>query len=197
MFCFGVISLPIGLWYQIRNIIRFGDNKAPVPPMTHSTEKYSIFQRFFTFNFSEAFHQGWNYYSHNLWGYIVKTSVYGEEGSLVKNDPFFYALMAINFLLIIISVFAVLRYLFKKGKTTEQTVLVYTFFIHILFIIAFYVAYPYICTMDFRYIAICLVPGIILLAQLLEKTKRNVIRIPIELLCYGFILLSIGMIFFY
>ena len=197
MFYFGIISLPIGLWYQVRNIIYFGNNKSPIPPKVQYTGDYSLFERFFSFSFKEAFYQGWNKEARNLWGYIVKTSIFGEKDSLIKSQIFFYAIMTINLLLIAISVFAIFRYLFKKGKTAEQTFLVYTFFVNLAFLAVFYAWYPYICTMDFRYIVICLVPGIIFLAQLLQKTTKKAIRIPIEVLCYCFVLLSVGMMYFY
>ena len=62
---FGVISLPLGLWHPIRNLVLFSQPIGGVllPAEGLYVGQYSVFQRFLTISFKENF-ENWNFCFH-------------------------------------------------------------------------------------------------------------------------------------
>jgi len=154
---FGLISLPIGLWYPIRNYILFNQKLFYV--LTDNLEtvyvgNYSIIQRFLSFSFDQYIHiyaypHGYDY---NILAYLIKTSLFDEligSGNIIQVFAFF-----IHTILIILFGYYVIKYLISKNKNVYMdTMFVSTIFIFISYII-FNISYPYACSMHFRYIFI-------------------------------------------
>ena len=191
-FIFGMISIPLGLWYPIRNYLLFHQSFFYV--LNEGLDlvyvgKYSIIQRFLSFSFNQYIHIFAQPYSgdYNIWAYLIKTSLFGEaifSGSFIQVFLFF-----VHTVLIILFFIFILKYLFSKEKNN----IINTIMITIIFIFIAYISFnlksPYACSMHFRYIYPTFVLGIlvgsyqmsILSNPLLYKIIRNVTFIYILL----------------
>lgn len=190
---FGIISLPIGLWYQVRNVIKFANIAIPMPGDFLYNGEYSIIKRFFSINFQELFRFADTSVDYNLPTFILKSSVWGEYNfSDIKLLA--YIVLGINLILIIISMIFIIKYLLKKKKNDIINILIITWITSLVMMYIFNYKYPFGCSMDFRYIAICLLPGIIIMVNELNNFKINKLKIVIEGLCYLFVIVSLGFI---
>ena len=190
---FGLISLPIGLWYQVREYILFESNSVPVPGDFLYTGNYSLFKRFFSISFISIFKifciiPG----DYNVFAYIVKCSIFGEYS--YSNFGFIHIFMVlINFILIVASIIYMVKYVFKKKE--HNFIINLLLFVWLANIISFYLfnyKYPYLCTMDFRYIIPTVFTGIVLIGHNLNL-KDSFFNIFIEL-CF---VIFIGLCFIF
>lgn len=196
---FGVISLPLGLWHPIRNLMLFNQKIGWVllPADGLYVGQYSFFERFLTISFKEMF--GYTYCvipgDHNIFSYIVKTSILGEF-AYNNSIGIYVALFKIINLIIIsttaICIFILLKKIKKISNNSFVTkILLITFFINIVSYYHFNIQYPYICTMDFRYIVPTIFTGIVTVCMVLnEYIKNNIIKEIIEYTITLFCVLS-------
>ena len=158
LFLFGLISLPLGLWYPIRNYLLFDQPLNYVLEIPRDSEIFCgdipFFQRFLSidlFNlWSTPFADAWS--DHNIPAYILKTSIFGEFS---YNVPRFVPviLLFLNILLVFYSLFAFVKLMTSKKIAVELRVgLPLLWGIIIILYNYFNVRYPFGCTMDFRYI---------------------------------------------
>lgn len=201
---FGVISLPLGLWHPIRNLMLFNQKIGWVllPADGLYVGQYSFFERFLTISFKEMF--GYTYCvipgDHNIFSYIVKTSILGEF-AYNNSIGIYVALFKIINLIIIsttaICIFILLKKIKKISNNSFVTkILLITFFINIVSYYHFNIQYPYICTMDFRYIVPTIFTGIVTVCMVLnEYIKNNIIKEIIEYTITLFCVLSFVLFF--
>ena len=177
-FVFGIISLPIGLWHPIRNYIMF---KQPIggvliPGNSLYVGNYNIFQRFIGISFKELRTTFCTIPGdYNIPAYIVKTSALGE---FYYNNLLYIPdiIKWLNFIVIIISIYAMIWYYIFHKKTDSKTIdiiLIFTYLIHMISYISFNIDYPYVCTMDFRYIVPTIFVGIYCIGKMLEHFSKN------------------------
>lgn len=175
---FGMISMPLGLWFHIRNYILFQQPFGYVLEIGKESRIYtgdvSFADRFLRFPFSELFNPT---YAHplddyNIPLYIVKNSLFGEfEYDIMDCIP--HALVLINVLLIVMSVVAMI-WTFVKRKSNKSIyygmfylwLIVYGSFLY------FNYKYPYGCTMDFRYIPVTVFIGSVFLSVFCKWRNR-------------------------
>ena len=196
---FGVISLPLGLWHPIRNLVLFSQPIGGVllPADGLYVGQYSLFERFLTISFKEMF--GYTYCvipgDHNIFSYIVKTSILGEF-AYNNSIGIYVALFKIINLIIIsttaICIFILLKKIKKISNNSFVTkILLITFFINIVSYYHFNIQYPYLCTMDFRYIVPTIFTGIITICVVLDEfIKNDIIKELIEYMVILFCILS-------
>lgn len=186
---FGIISLPIGLWYQVRQYILFGGNSVPKPGDFIYIGNYSFFDRFIKISISSLIKifceiPG----DYNLFSYIIKCSIFGEFS--YENISFLHVFMVLtNLLLVIISIIYTIKYVFKKRE--KNFILNLLFIMWLINMISFYIfniKYPYICTMDFRYIVPTVFMGAVIIVNNLN-IKNNLFNNFIEIVMCVFILL--------
>lgn len=155
---FGLISLPLGLWYPIRNYLLFDQPLNYVLELPRDSELFCgdipFFQRFLSIDLSNLwstpFADAWS--DHNIPAYILKNSLFGEFS---YNVPSFapIILLLLNILLVFCSLFAFVKLVISKKIALELRVgLPLLWGIIIIFYNYFNVRYPFGCTMDFRYI---------------------------------------------
>ena len=182
---FACISFPLGLFYPIRNYLLFGQTPGyvPIPWGGEYEVTETFFHKFISFPFGELFTPLWadpttNY---NLNLYLVKTSIFGEFTHKYVNTVPAYILLAVNFVLIILSLLCAAKLLVlavrgslaalsarrkRKGQAEVsqdsrslpliQGVCGYYLlglwaFSYVMQMWLYYVL-PYGCSMDFRYI---------------------------------------------
>lgn len=188
---FASISLPIGLWFQIRNIIKFNNTSIPEPGDYLYRGNYNLFQRFFSINFNELFNYANMDKDYNLPSFIIKSSVLGEYH--YENISILSMCMTeLNLVLIALTIAFVIKYILKeKKKNIIDTILIITFISYLISMYIFNYKYPFACSMDFRYITICLIPGIILLSKGIQKINNKSLRTILYLFTTIFIILNI------
>lgn len=196
---FGVISLPLGLWHPIRNLMLFNQKIGWVllPADGLYVGQYSFFERFLTISFKEMF--GYTYCvipgDHNIFSYIVKTSILGEFAYNNSIDIYVALFKIINLIIIsttAICIFILLKKIKKISNNSFVTkILLITFFINIVSYYHFNIQYPYLCTMDFRYIVPTIFTGIVTICVVLDEfIKNDIIKELIEYMVILFCILS-------
>lgn len=156
---FALISLPLGLWYAIRNAVLFGQSFLYVPDLASVPEiycgNYSLVQRFVTWDiknlFSTPYADPWSNY--NLPVYLIKSALFGEFTYEI-NDVIPALLLFSAVVLVIFSLLALYRAI-RNGK--KEGFILWTavaFLLCYASVVWFTYQYPYGCSMDFRYVVI-------------------------------------------
>lgn len=201
---FGIISLPLGLWHPIRNLILFNQPLGGVllPGDGLYVGQYSTVQRFLSISFKELFGQVYCVIpdNHNVFAYIVKCSILGEF-TYNNNINIYVTFLKFVNLLIILAIVLCTFILIGKYKRKDKNsfiimILLITFFTNMISYYNFNVQYPYICTMDFRYIVPTIFTGIVTVCMVLnEYIKNNIIKEIIEYTITLFCILSFVLFF--
>lgn len=191
--CFGVISLPLGLWYPIRNYMLF---KQPLNYVLRIPEdsrifcgNESFFQRFIKIDFANLvaapFAYPWNDFNYPV--YIMKSSVFGE---FVFDIPLWIPtiLLFLNILLITCSLWA-FYCLVRSKKLLMSPITLGTIGIWLLVVISniyFNITYPYGCTMDFRYMLLTFITGALFMTFIYKEEPALAIKqSPVQLFLYN------------
>ena len=191
---FATVSIPIGIWYQIRNTIKFSNNIIPTPIETLSTRSHSIISRLFTIDFKNIYTIPNTFKDYNLPSFLIKSSIYGEYS--YNNVKLLTNIMTtLNIILITLSILFIIKYLLNKNRTYTMNILIITWITSIIMMYIFNINYPYGCSMDFRYIAITLLPGIIIIAYTLSNLKNKYLSLIIEITCYIFFITNIMFVY--
>ncbi len=201
---FGVISLSLGLWHPIRNLVLFSQPIGGVllPAEGLYVGQYSVFQRFLTISFKELF--GHIYCAipgdYNIFAYIFKCSILGE---FTYNNNINIYVTFFKFVNLVIILTTVLCTFILTGKYKREDknsfiimILLITFFTNIISYYTFNVKYPYLCTMDFRYIVPTIFTGIATICVVLDEfIKNDIIKELIEYMIILFCILSFTFFF--
>lgn len=166
---FGVVVIPIGLSWIVRNLIRFGEKPGvPVPGETSPmyTADFSLWQRLgipslADWHFDFPFHPISAKACSNTWAIMFHTSLFAEEYPTDLSD-ILLVLCQITFLLAVVLGIAtavlLIAVLLNRNTDMETRIFLLTgYIIMLISFAAFVVIYPYTCSSDFRYVAICLV----------------------------------------
>lgn len=171
---FGLTSAVIGLSWIVRNLLKFHEKpgiSAPGEASIMYTGNYNLWEQlgiapFSEWHFEFPFHPLSGKVIHNIWVIMFQTSLFTEEypadleGGLLFLCQFVY--VAAIILAIATAVFFIYTQ-YKKYKTSTQegrfeSIFLVAGYITFLFGFAFFAwKYPYTCSSDFRYIAICLI----------------------------------------
>ena len=195
---FGVISLSLGLWHPIRNLVLFSQPIGGVllPADGLYVGQYSLFERFLTISFKEMF--GYTYCvipgDYNIFAYIVKCSILGEftYNNINIYVTFFKFINTIIILAIVLCTFILIgKYKRKDKNSFIIMILLITFFTNMISYYSFNIQYPYLCTMDFRYIVPTIFTGIVTICVVLDEfIKNDIIKELIEYVVILFCILS-------
>ena len=205
---FGVICAPLGLWFQIRNLIKF---KVPVTYVLRADNpyqdltKYTPVQRIFGFYgfpiedfFMNLGSDGEQDY--NIFIAQVKTALFGGENC---RDNFAmsmagYALLLVFLVLIALSVAGFIYALItlKKRKSIwEDLGMAVLAVSQTISVISFSLQYPHICSQDFRYSTPFILCGTFFLLRAGEikipGTKDGLAAKLVKVLAGAFLVLAI------
>ena len=161
---FAVICAPLGLWYEIRNYLKFG---VPLGYVLRSTNTYQDISRFTPFQRLFGFY-GFpieDYYinlgsdgeqDYNIFITMVKTALFGEEN--YRDDLTMsmagYVLLIVFLVMIAIALagfVTMLVRLKKRGHIFEDLSMAVLVVAEAVSVITFSFKYPHICSMNFRY----------------------------------------------
>lgn len=193
---FGVICVPIALWWQVRNLIKFDIPMTYVPMLPENSTQYIGFHslRERLFDFTSLFENGvyparaiesmkgvFDYYEYNIPLGALKSSVFGEYYIGLGNDfseIFANVLFYTGMILAILSVIAFLYSIVFSIKNDKKqlNLLISTAICYAVLIISyikFCFEFAHFCTMDFRYIALTVVFGALYIGYLNDRIDKN------------------------
>lgn len=174
---FGAISLPIGLWYPIRNYIRFNQPilyvMDPQNPEIYVGD-FSLWQRFFPL-LSEIAQMYCNTaLQHNIPVFLLKCSLFGEWtwGTSDMFKVIYVLALFMNIYLIIQTIYYSIMQFKQKTKYKIWAIAFMTLSIfNFVSFIMMNIKLPYGCSMDFRYLTITLFTGLMFVIFGIESTK--------------------------
>ncbi len=191
---FGCVCVPLGLWWGIRNLLRFGVPISYVPMLSEKEGQYighiSVLQRLFDYSprqLSSVFiawgDQGAGYYEYNPVIGLLKSSVFGEYTLAPKGTAAYdwsVVLFYANMTLALTAAIALIWLLCKKKSPLSPTLK--TFWgllagVMLFSYMQFCLIYPHTCTQNFRYQVPLLAVGTVALGLLLRHWEGKAGRI--------------------
>ncbi len=175
---FLAVCAPLGLWHSARNLIVLGQplGYVPAPPVDGDlyVGQYGFQARFLSFPLSKYFGSWCNpREDYNLWTYMLKSGIFGEWEFDVPVLPA-DSLLLLFLLLTLVSAFWMLRYIQKREA---HPILRCGFLIltvtQLFSYLQFNIAYPFGCTMDFRYIVPLVMPFSVYAALAAEDLSQE------------------------
>ncbi|MBR4732287.1 MAG: hypothetical protein IK081_05920 [Lachnospiraceae bacterium] len=167
-FLFGIICIPLGLWWPIRNFFAFGVPITYIPSLGKMAPQYcgdvSTLRRILDFGSGRlkyvyiAFQEyGAPFNDFNPALSLIKTSLFDEEvnvsyfPSLKFTGPCLLALWICLCILCTVSFFAIM---IRKSRSMDEPTRSFFFLLATAMIVFYYVfcfSYPFVCTMNIRY----------------------------------------------
>lgn len=192
--CFGVVCAPIALWWQVRNLIKFGVPLTYVPALSPASDQYigniPTLKRLFDFSleqFSNVGDQfvayGAPYNEYNPLVALFKTSMFDE----LINIGIYPKIAGFNIILfwsaVIIGVlgFGAMIFAFCKRKNSALNMVqkVFLALIYVVFFVSYYIfcfQFPFVCTENIRYAVPLIILGALftgLEVQYLGEKEKN------------------------
>ena len=178
---FAAVCLPLGLWYQYRNLVMFGQNLGYVAQIPRTSALYvgdqPFAERFLAFSLPDMLNNVWchPFADDRLWEYTVKCALFGEFTFSPSHELVARILIVSSLVLIVLSLAAMIWFLFFDKKRSRQAVvgLFAVWALLMLSFLFFNVKYPFGCTMDFRYIVPTVVAGAAFLGLLYDRLSER------------------------
>lgn len=173
---FGVICVPLGLWWAVRNFVKYGVPLTYVPMLSLTSRQYigdiPFTQRLFDFSlfqFSDVGDQftiyGGAYNEYNPTIALFKTSVFDELITVsnypkiaVFNKILFWSAVAVA----LIGFVTMIIMLIKKNKELDMPMKIFMFLIYGVMFVSYYVfcyQFKHVCTENIRYAVPLIVIG--------------------------------------
>ncbi len=175
-FLFVILLLPLGLWHPIRNYILFEQPLGYVAPIPVTNPLYtgsvSIVKRLllpFSTEGVGVYVDVWE--EHNVWGYVLRNSLFGEYNFGSQGIALFAVL--VNLFLILVSLSAFVTLLKDKNNIKKLLPLILFYIIQLAFFIYFNIRYPFGCSMDFRYIVPLFFIGVVFIGLGFQKHQNE------------------------
>jgi|AGTN01.2.fsa_nt_gi hypothetical protein len=177
---FAGVCVPLGLWYPVRNLLRFDQAIGHVFTLSPASElysgDYSFAQRFLSFPAGHLINPLYcePYGDYNLWLYTLKCSVFGE----FKFDwpEALAALLIVANLIVILVSLAAMVYVMLRCRETNKFIrfgLFWIWAVQLASFVLFNLQFPFGCTMDFRYIVPTAIVGAIYTGVALDHIKNK------------------------
>ncbi|MGN0606675.1 MAG: ArnT family glycosyltransferase [Oscillospiraceae bacterium] len=189
---FLIICCPLGLWWEIRNNIKYGMPLNYIARLdeTDGAWQYlgdmSPIERFTGFSFEQLKNVfiEWNwsktsYLEYNPLVALIKTSAFGEF-NLLEFNPYIKLSSNIlfwsNLLVILISFVSMLYVIFSRKSGQNTVVKIFLSLIFLVFFgnyIIFCIQYPFVCTMNIRYATVLIMIGIYFTGEFLKHLEKS------------------------
>lgn len=200
---FGCIALPIGMWYSIRNLVRFGQEIGYVMVISKTSDLYlgeeSLLRLFVPYPneyLATPYADPWSDESYPV--YLLKTALFGEfTYDIPTVVP--VILLNLNLLLAVAAIISGIRLFFRKDSEKHPFLRIGIPAVWALLYgscVIFNITLPYGCSMDFRYLVFTAVLGSVCLGTLYgdlcgsEKKSAVALRCSISVLCGLFAVVS-------
>lgn len=187
---FGIVCCPLGLWWGIRNYIKFRVPINFVQRMDNNVSQYvgniPFFERLTDFSskqFSSVFEQ-WSsrgtYNEYNPTIAMLKNSLFGESinENLFPDESIMYPkiLFVLGTILAVLSFIIMIIYLFRKNQGIKWEIKGFFMIIYFVLLGNYYVfcnSFAFTCTQNFRYIAPNLMIGVLSLGLMIKDSQKN------------------------
>lgn len=199
---FGLISLPLGLWYSVRNYRMFGQPLGYVLDIGGSRSKLytgdrSIAARIFTFSIDNIMKGPYAdvFNDYNAPAYYLKSSLFGEyryEVPAIIPAVLLFAALFITFIAVVAVIYQLIH---LKNKSIAYYAVPVVSVLMYASVTYFYMKYPYGCSMDYRYIGLLSVMAGAALGRMCENTIeirfRNIVMNTCKLNKYIVFMLTV------
>ena len=163
---FGIICVPLGLFWPVRNYVKFGMPLNYVPRLSESSMQFidiSSFERIIDYRlyqFSSPFTQwildGHKYNEYNPIIALLKNAMFDESTFFMRSitlQSFCTSLLFCNIIISIIAVISLIMIWVKNKNTKLELKLLITMISAVIFgnYIIFCINYPHVCTENMRY----------------------------------------------
>lgn len=163
---FGVICIPLGLFWSVRNLIKFDVPLTYVPKLSENSNQFidkTVFERLTDWSltqFASPFTQwemhGHPYNEYNPFIALLKNSMFDEStffGTSITLQSFCTALLLVNIVLVAITIVAMFFVLIKNKDVKIEIKLLLGLIFAVIFgnYINFCINYPHVCTQNMRY----------------------------------------------
>ena len=176
---FGAISIPLGLSFSIRQLVKFGQPLGYVLDIGRPAEidigNYTIVERLLSINWKNLFATPFANPNgdYNSWVYLVKGSVFGEFTFQISLWVPRLLLLAAC-ILVVFSLFSMVDLIFLKRKDQKVTIVLgWIWLLSIISHIFLVVRYPVACSMDYRYMIPTALSGAIFVAMETEDLRQS------------------------
>lgn len=204
---FGVVCVPIGMFWSVRNYLLFKVPFSYVPLLSPDNYQYigyhSASKRLFDFSLSQfkSVYDMWGtpYYEYNPTVGLLKTSMFGEW---INNADFpqitvvgvllFWLGVAIAVLSVIGLVFAIIK---RKDKSPVFWFLILTGVVIFVMYYWFCLQYPFTCTQNIRYAAPLIPLSAMSIGYLYNKCKNKYIKVTTIITIISFTIISVATYF--
>ena len=174
---FGLISLPLGLWYSVRNYRMFGQPLGYVLDIGGSRSKLytgdrSIVARIFTFSFDNIMKGPYAdvLNDYNAPVYYLKSSLFGEyryEAPAIIPAVLLFTALAVAAVAVLAIFYQLIH---SKNKSIGYYVIPVVSILMYASVTYFYMKYPYGCSMDYRYMGLLSVMAGVALGRMCGNT---------------------------
>lgn len=199
---FGLISLPLGLWYSVRNYRMFGQPLGYVLDIGGSRSKLytgdrSIAARIFTFSIDNIMKGPYAdvFNDYNAPAYYLKSSLFGEyryEVPAIIPAILLFAALFITFIAVVAVIYQLIH---LKNKSIVYYAVPVVSVLMYASVTYFYMKYPYGCSMDYRYMGLLSVMAGAALGRMCENTIeirfRNIVMNTCKLNKYIVFMLTV------
>lgn len=187
---FGVICVPIGLWWAVRNLTKYGVPLTYVPMLSPTSDQYigniPFTKRLFDFSlfqFNDVGDQftryGGAYNEYNPTIALFKTSVFDELITVsnypkiaVFNKILFWSAVAVA----LIGFVTMIIMLIKKNKELDMPMKIFMFLLYGVMFVSYYVfcyRFKHVCTENIRYAVLLIVIGAYFVGLALQHLQSD------------------------
>ena len=180
---FGLICVPIGLWFPIRNLIRFHIPLSYTPAVGEGLSQYSIWQRLFDLRTNSVYpamiNNGDTYDEYNVFLGMIKSSLFGEYNfsSMTGLVTPFAIVLFITAIVLALLAFAATIYICFHKKSRLPVPYKWFFGIFYLSQLLVYVVFAfkqaYFSSQDIRYVAGIMVAESLFLGLLTDRLSEE------------------------
>ena len=166
--CFGAVAFPLGLWYSVFRYVKNGMPFGYVPSLGEDSAQFIGmhigWSRFLDFeNVFDNLALQWdnhNWIDHNIPISMIKCAVFGEGYYYNSNSALCWAATVMFWATLALAVLVAAGYILwlfqKRQSAVEKVFLSVALAVSVFSYTKFCLAYPYVCTMNIRYIIVAL-----------------------------------------
>jgi len=194
---FGIISLPLGLWFGIRNYILFGQSLTYVFPMDPRSPMYngnlSLLKRFFSLDLRSLHTSRYVdvFTDNNMPVIWLKSAAFGTDDTIKGTDILLNIFGGLTAIIAVIMVLAIVYSLITQRKNHYLIFCVVSVLLFVICQVSFAMKYPFMPSMDFRYSFFIIIPLSVLVGNMLLNCKMKVPVAVAEVIISIFSVLSV------
>lgn len=193
---FAGISLPLGLWFGVRNYLRFSQPLTYVPEFANSqacVRDYPLVNRLILPRMQEVTHLYADLRQDcNMPLYCLRTSVFGEFGYNVPTAVSAALLVSAGLLAAVLAAALISRCL-RRAKGADRRIVLISFAVYCALMAVFYLRYPYPFSIDFRYMLFAAVAAATIIGDLADSLKSKTGIVLLSSLAAVYALMSTAM----